>query len=82
MVCFINQHEVVLIGDRYYVKATATITDSENSHAATALAREEEARKEWILHKLRELQALMHRKYCLNGLFGIDDAKDAEYRRA
>lgn len=31
--------EVVLIGDRYYVKATATITDGENSHTATALAR-------------------------------------------
>lgn len=37
--------EVVLIGDRYYVKATATITDGENSHTATALAREEESKK-------------------------------------
>ncbi|EKF3000178.1 ERF family protein, partial [Escherichia coli] len=36
--------EVVLIGDRYYVKATATITDGENSHTATALAREEESK--------------------------------------
>ena len=34
--------------------------------------------KEWILHKLQELQALGARKYCLNGLFGIDDAKDAD----
>ena len=35
----------MLIGDRYYVKATATITDGENSHTATALAREEESKK-------------------------------------
>lgn len=33
--------EIVLIGDHYYVKATATITDGENSHSASAIAREE-----------------------------------------
>lgn len=32
--------EIVLIGDRYYVKSTATITDGETSHSATAMARE------------------------------------------
>lgn len=37
--------EIVLIGDRYYVKATATITDGENSHSASAMAREEESKK-------------------------------------
>lgn len=52
--------EVVLIGDRYYVKATATITDGENSHTATALAREEESKKGMDSAQVTELQALMH----------------------
>src|SRR5437868_1415305 len=32
--------EIVLIGDRYYVKATACITDGETTHSASAMARE------------------------------------------
>lgn len=52
--------EVVLIGDRYYVKATATITDGETVIRQPPLHERKKARKEWILHKLLELQALMH----------------------
>ncbi len=37
--------DVVMIGNRYYVKATATITDGESTHSATAMAREEESKK-------------------------------------
>lgn len=70
--------EVVLIGDRYYVKATATITDGENSHAATALAREEESKKGMDSAQVTGATSSYARKYCLNGLFGIDDAKDAD----
>lgn len=70
--------EVVLIGDRYYVKATATITDGENSHTATALAREEESKKGMDSAQVTGATSSYARKYCLNGLFGIDDAKDAD----
>lgn len=70
--------EVVLIGERYYVKATATITDGECSHTATALAREEEQKKGMDSAQVTGATSSYARKYCLNGLFGIDDAKDAD----
>ncbi|WP_368742961.1 ERF family protein [Enterobacter asburiae] len=70
--------EIVLIGDRYYVKATATITDGENSHSASAMAREEESKKGMDAAQVTGATSSYARKYCLNGLFGIDDAKDAD----
>ncbi len=70
--------EIVLIGDRYYVKATATITDGENSHTASAMAREEENKKGMDSAQVTGATSSYARKYCLNGLFGIDDAKDAD----
>ncbi|EES5949331.1 ERF family protein, partial [Escherichia coli] len=60
------------------VKATATITDGENSHTATALAREEESKKGMDSAQVTGATSSYARKYCLNGLFGIDDAKDAD----
>lgn len=70
--------DIVLIGDRYYVKATATITDGENSHSASAMAREEENKKGMDSAQVTGATSSYARKYCLNGLFGIDDAKDAD----
>ncbi|EBX9760854.1 recombinase [Salmonella enterica subsp. enterica serovar Chester] len=70
--------EIVLIGDRYYVKATATITDGENSHSASAIAREEENKKGMDAAQVTGATSSYARKYCLNGLFGIDDSKDAD----
>ncbi|EBB8134202.1 recombinase [Salmonella enterica] len=70
--------EIVLIGNRYYVKATATITDGENSHSASAIAREEENKKGMDAAQVTGATSSYARKYCLNGLFGIDDAKDAD----
>lgn len=70
--------EIVLIGDRYYVKSTATITDGENSHSASAMAREEENKKGMDSAQVTGATSSYARKYCLNGLFGIDDAKDAD----
>ena len=70
--------EIVLIGERYYVKSTATVTDGETSHTATALAREEEIKKGMDSAQITGATSSYARKYCLNGLFGIDDAKDAD----
>ncbi|ELY2671825.1 ERF family protein [Cronobacter sakazakii] len=70
--------EIVLIGDRHYVKAVATITDGETSHSATAMAREEESKKGMDAAQVTGATSSYARKYCLNGLFGIDDAKDAD----
>ncbi|WP_313682416.1 ERF family protein [Pantoea sp.] len=70
--------EVVLIGDRYYVRATASITDGDVTHTASAMAREEESKKGMDAAQLTGATSSYARKYCLNGLFGIDDAKDAD----
>lgn len=70
--------EIVLIGDRYYVKATATITDGEASHSASAMAREAIDKKGMDDAQITGATSSYARKYCLNGLFGIDDAKDAD----
>ncbi|TDX14598.1 ERF superfamily protein [Buttiauxella sp. BIGb0552] len=70
--------EIVLIGTRHYVKATARITDGESIHEATALAREEESKKGMDAAQVTGATSSYARKYCLNGLFGIDDSKDAD----
>lgn len=70
--------EVVLIGTRHYVKATARITDGESTHEASALAREEESKKGMDAAQVTGATSSYARKYCLNGLFGIDDSKDAD----
>ncbi len=70
--------EIVLIGDRYYVKATATITDGETTHSAFAMAREAVDKKGMDDAQITGATSSYARKYCLNGLFGIDDSKDAD----
>ena len=70
--------EIVLIGDRYYVKATATLSDGEDAIAVTAYAREEEQQKGMVGAQLTGATSSYARKYALNGLFCIDDAKDPD----
>ena len=72
--------EVVNIGDRYYVRATALLDDisSNGEIAITALAREEEAKKGMDASQITGTASSYARKYALNGLFLIDDTKDAD----
>lgn len=70
--------EIVLIGDRYYVKATATYQDGSFVQTATAYAREEQSRKGMDVSQLTGATSSYARKYALNGLFCIDDTKDAD----
>ena len=70
--------EVVEVGGRVYVKATATITDGKESYAATAFAREEETKKGMDASQITGTASSYARKYALNGLFAIDDTKDAD----
>ena len=70
--------DIVLIGDRYYVKATATLSDGEDSISATAFAREEKEQKGMTAGQITGATSSYARKYALNGLFCIDDAKDAD----
>ncbi|HGE5446221.1 TPA: ERF family protein [Escherichia coli] len=70
--------EIVLIGNRYYVKAMATLSDGEDEIAATAYAREEESKKGMDASQLTGATSSYARKYALNGLFCIDDARDPD----
>lgn len=70
--------EIVLIGNRYYVKATATLSDGEDVISVTAYAREEESKKGMDASQLTGATSSYARKYALNGLFCIDDAKDPD----
>ncbi|HFI6433413.1 TPA: ERF family protein [Escherichia coli] len=70
--------EIVLIGNRYYVKATATLSDGEDEISVTAYAREEESKKGMDCSQLTGATSSYARKYALNGLFCIDDAKDPD----
>ncbi|MBO5886638.1 MAG: ERF family protein [Bacteroidaceae bacterium] len=73
------QDEVLLIGNRYYIKATATLTNSTGeSVATTALAREDENKKGMDGSQITGASSSYARKYALNGLFAIDDTKDAD----
>lgn len=75
--------EIVLIGDRYYVKATATLTIEVNNTKAmtfttTAFAREAVARKGMDESQITGSASSYARKYALSGLFALDDTKDAD----
>lgn len=70
--------EVVMIGTRYYVKATATITDGEGKISTTAYAREEESKKGMDGSQVTGASSSYARKYALNALFAIDDTKDSD----
>ena len=72
--------EVMNIGERYYIKAVATLYDLEDdSHlTVSASARESEAKKGMDDSQLTGATSSYARKYCLNGLFLLDDSKDAD----
>ena len=72
--------EVKLIGDRYYVEATAMFLDVEtgDSVVARALAREDETKKGMDLAQVTGSVSSYARKYAINGLFAIDDNKDPD----
>lgn len=72
--------EMVEIGGRCYIKSTATLIDLESTTSIenTAYAREPEARKGMSEEQLSGSCSSYCRKYCLNGLFLIDDNKDPD----
>lgn len=73
--------DLVLIGDRFYIKATAKLVDAEsdNTISVSAYAREDLQRKKMDGSQLTGSASSYARKYALNGLFAIDDTKDSDY---
>ena len=74
--------EIILIGDRYYIQATAKLIDVETGEMveSKALAREDDNKKGQDLAQLTGSTSSYARKYALNGLFSIDDNKDADFQ--
>lgn len=70
--------EVVELSGRWYVKATATLTDGEDKIETTAYARESEDKKGMDDAQITGAASSYARKYALNALFAIDDTKDAD----
>jgi hypothetical protein len=66
------------VGGRIYVEAEATISDGVNQINVTAFAREPEDRKGMDASQITGAASSYARKYALNGLFLIDDTKDAD----
>lgn len=78
-VTLVLSDELVNIGDRYYIKATANLHDSEGFNSQThGYAREEESKKGMDGSQITGAASSYARKYALNGLFLIDDTKDSD----
>lgn len=71
--------EIIEVGGRIYIKATATFTTEGDSVSTTAFAREAESKKGMDDAQVTGACSSYARKYALNGLFCIDDTKDADY---
>lgn len=69
---------IEMIGDRYYVKTTATLSDGTNSISTSAYARESLDKKGMDASQVTGATSSYARKYALNGLLCIDDTKDAD----
>lgn len=70
--------DIVEVGGRVYVKATATFTADDQTITTTAFARETESKKGMDDAQVTGACSSYARKYALNGLFCIDDTKDAD----
>lgn len=70
--------EPILIGDWHYIKAAATITDGTDTHVVNAYARESPTKKGMDDSQITGTASSYARKYALNGLYLIDDTKDAD----
>ena len=76
--CLLITDEPIMVGERYYIKATATLTDGSESVSAVAYAREDEQKKGMDGCQLTGACSSYARKYALNALLMIDDSKDSD----
>lgn len=76
--CLTISDDIILIGDRFYIKATAKISLGDESVENSAFAREPLAKKGMDEAQITGATSSYARKYALNGLFAIDDTKDSD----
>ena len=72
--------DLLQIGDRFYIKATATFSHKDNNISVTAFAREPDVKKGMDVSQITGSASSYARKYALGGLLAIDDNKDADSR--
>lgn len=79
-VALVIKDKIEVLGDRFYIQATATLYDTETGESieATALAREPIVKKGMDDSQITGATSSYARKYALNGLFAIDDNKDGD----
>lgn len=70
--------EVVLIGDRHYIKATVTLTEGDKAIQVSAYAREQVVKKGMDEAQITGAASSYARKYALGGLLLLDDTKDQD----
>lgn len=70
--------DIVMMGDRFYIKASAGIQLGTDQIVVTGWAREDLTKKGMDVSQLTGSTSSYARKYALNGLFAIDDTKDAD----
>ena len=70
--------EVVVLGNRFYIKATARISNGTEVYESVAYAREEDVKKGMDGAQVTGASSSYARKYALNGLFAIDDTADSD----
>lgn len=79
--CFVKYvDEIIMIGDRFYVKASCILQDCDSNDfvVSTAYAREAETKKGMDSSQITGAASSYARKYASNGLFLIDDTRDAD----
>lgn len=77
--CFLTiSDDIVMVGNRIYVKATITLSKNGENIQTTAFARESESKSGMDASQITGAASSYARKYALNGLFCIDDTKDAD----
>ena len=69
---------IIYVGDRYYIKATAWLSNGEETYTTDGYAREEESKKGMDGSQVTGAASSYARKYALSGLFGLDDTKDSD----
>ena len=74
----ITQEELINMGDRFYVKSTAILSDGENSISTSAFARESLTKKGMDESQITGAAGSYAKKYSLNHMFAIDDTKDSD----
>lgn len=79
-VCLFMTDDIIEVGGRIYVKATAKLLDNETDEVVevSAMAREAETKKGMDESQITGTASSYARKYALNGLFLLDDTKDAD----